>query len=80
MVTALPERQKLRMGEGIDPCTKAGAMMLAERVREFWGGRVDVKVERIERGHGRHALWVVRSSLKDGLPPEAPARFAVPCR
>jgi hypothetical protein len=59
-----------------DWSSRAGAEALASNLRAFWhsfGGFTSVKVW-IEPGRGGSApLWIVKSTLRGGLPPPTPA-------
>ena len=55
-----------------DYCTKEGAEVLAERIRNYWKDRgYEITTSITECGFHptiRHSRWVVHSTLKDGLP------------
>jgi hypothetical protein len=56
-----------------DHCDNAGAHALAARIKHFWhkkGHAVAVRVEH-ESGSKCGPIWVVRSNMLDGMPPEA---------
>lgn len=54
-----------RMGRGsgaeTDWSTHEGASRLARRIKEYWGGRVSCRIEKVEGPAG--SWWAVRSTL-----------------
>ena len=65
--------RRLEPNPGRDYCSRAGAEALAADIRRFWAGfghEVWVRVEPL-RG-GRDPIWMVKSTLRGGLPPEPP--------
>jgi hypothetical protein len=70
---------RLEPSPGRDYCSRAGAEQLAADIRRFWSGfGHDVGVW-VEPGRGGHQpVWIVKSTLRGGLPPEPPCRIRFP--
>lgn len=66
----VPQPLPVRPAKRKDWSNKAGTEALAAKVREFWGGKARVWVEKTTGVHdgGEHDVWQIRSDLLNGQP------------
>jgi hypothetical protein len=74
-MTANGNRRRLEPEPERDWSSRPGAEALAAEIKRFWAawGYDDIRVWTEPARGGRDALWVVKSTLRCGLPPPATA-------